>query len=179
MFTLVLHFLERFPAIGTLMLLIILDIIGGLLVAFGAKRISSSASYKGMCKKAYMLLLVAMAAAIEPYAVVYPDGKALTLPLMSGVAIFFIVGEGISIMENAALLGIPIPMVLLDALVKLRDTTKNAEWQRRFGPTPSPVVLETIVNSRKHVDVSQHDTERGIATTINVQDTTKIKDDNE
>ena len=115
---------EKFPMIYTLLILIFLDILGGFTIAFMAKQANSSASFRGMCKKAYIVLIVGMCKAIEPY--------TYGLPMANIVALYFCAVECLSILENAALLGIPLPPVLVETLTKLRDSTKNQLWQQRI-----------------------------------------------
>lgn len=102
---------ERQPVVGALLVLMLLDILMGLIVAVGTRTVSSSTSWRGMSKKATVLLILGVAAVIEPY--------AQGLPLTKLVALFYVVTETLSILENAAAVGVPLPPVLTDALAKL------------------------------------------------------------
>lgn len=107
-----------------LIVLMFIDVVMGVLCAFSTKTLSSSASRKGMTKKVATLLVVAMAAAIDPF--------ATNIPLAMLVAIFYLVTEALSIVENAGRLGLPVPKVLLETLSKLKaDTapTQTSETQ--------------------------------------------------
>jgi len=145
----VLWFTERFPAVATLVILMVIDFIAGVTIAVLAKQLNSSASFRGVSKKVVMLLLVGVAACIEPYTATTsaPNG----IPLRGFVCLWFIIVEAMSILENSALLGVPLPPVLVDTLVKMRDTTKNTEWQKRYNP---PVVnVENVIRTHKSVHI--------------------------
>lgn len=96
--------------IQALLVLMSLDMASGILKAFATRSLSSDASLKGIAKKFMVLVVVAAAATLEPLV-----GGA---PLASAVAGFYLAYEGISILENAAEAGLPIPQVLKDALTK-------------------------------------------------------------
>jgi toxin secretion/phage lysis holin len=96
-----------------LLLLVVIDIILGLLCAYGAKVLSSTISFIGMVKKAAMILLIMAAVIVTPFAGGTPVGAL--------VAISFIVTEGLSIAETCKKLGIKVPKPLADALIKSQD----------------------------------------------------------
>lgn len=97
-----------------LVILMVLDIATGLLAATVAKVLDSSVGFRGMCRKAIVLLVVTAAAALSS---ILGD-----LPLAEIVAGFYCAVEGLSIMENAARAGVPIPKVLKEALIKLKQS---------------------------------------------------------
>lgn len=101
------------PLIQTLVVLIAIDFASGLIYAWSAGTVSSDASYKGMGKKAMMLLLVGAAH-------VYNATQPLGFDASTAVAGFFCTTELISIVENAGRIGLPIPKVLMDAIAKLQ-----------------------------------------------------------
>ncbi|MEN6534622.1 MAG: phage holin family protein [Bryobacteraceae bacterium] len=100
------------PLIQTLVVLILLDFASGLLYAWSTGAVSSDASYRGMAKKAMMLLLTGAASA-------YNATQPLGFDAGAAVAGFFCTTELISITENAGRLGLPIPKPLMDAMAKL------------------------------------------------------------
>lgn len=108
----IIHWFQAHPITGTLLALMFVDVIMGLLVAFGNNTINSSISRVGMVRKVGIVLLVAVGFVIEPYAQGMPTGQL--------TAFAFLVSELISVTENAAKLGLPIPQPLIDALSKLR-----------------------------------------------------------
>ena len=107
------------PLLQTLLILILLDFASGLLYAWSAGAVSSDASYRGMAKKAMMLLLVGAAHA-------YNATQSLGFDAAAAVAGFFCATELISITENAGRLGVPLPRVLARAIEKLK-------WQMTDG----------------------------------------------
>ena len=96
-----------------------IDYITGVVVAVLDKKLSSEVGFRGLVKKLFILVLIAVAHIID--AQVIGTGAAL----MTAVMLFFIANEGISILENAATLGLPIPQKLRDVLEQLRDKDKG------------------------------------------------------
>jgi toxin secretion/phage lysis holin len=88
----------------------LLDITSGVLAAYITNSLDSRVSFRGMAKKALALVLVGVAAWIEP---------AVGIPLASAVAGFYTVHELLSILENAAIAGLPVPDALRDALARV------------------------------------------------------------
>lgn len=107
---------NSYPIVGALLVLMLLDVMVGLAAAFVTKSVSSTVSYKGMVRKVIMLLLVAVASVLDPYAGDIPVSKL--------TAMFFIATEGISILENAKRAGVPIPDWLGEVLAKLKNGDK-------------------------------------------------------
>lgn len=103
---------QKYPFVTVLLGLMLLDIITGLIAAFVSKVLCSTASYRGMMGKVQILGLVATAMLME---LIIPN-----VPWGTFVAIFFCVTEAISITENAANSGVPIPKPWVDALKKAR-----------------------------------------------------------
>ena len=75
--------------------------------------LESGAAWKGLCKKCVTLLLVLMAYRL--------DIEAKTTFIKDAVCIAFITSEGISILENAVLMGMIVPKPLKDALDFLKS----------------------------------------------------------
>ncbi|OGO86190.1 MAG: hypothetical protein A2Y22_08710 [Clostridiales bacterium GWD2_32_59] len=97
-----------------LLLMIIIDYATGVLKAIYLKELSSEIGYKGIIKKVVMLLVVVIACQID--ALVGTDNA-----LRTGTIFFWIANEGISILENAAKMGVPVPKQVKDALLKLKN----------------------------------------------------------
>ncbi len=104
-----------------LCLVMALDFVTGLLVGFHGKSsktegggLSSAVSFSGLMKKTMVLILVGLAVAVD---------RILETPgtLRLAVSMFFISNEGLSIIENAGVLGLPLPKALKKALEALRD----------------------------------------------------------
>ena len=98
-----------------LIALIILDYISGVIAAALEKRLSSEVGAKGIAKKIFMLLIVALANIVDIN--VIGDGHVLK----TVTVVFYICNECISLIENAGRIGVPVPKKLLDVLEQLRD----------------------------------------------------------
>ena len=109
-------------AIQCLLIAIVLDYISGIIKAFVLKNLSSSIGFKGILKKVGVLVIVALAVLIDR--VTGESGAIRTL-----VIYYFVANEGLSIVENLAQAGLPIPKVIKDALKTLKkggkDNAKN------------------------------------------------------
>lgn len=102
-----------------LLVLVILDYITGVLNAIDQKRLSSSVGYKGITRKVLIFVLVGTANVVD----VYILGKAGVL--RATVIFFYISNEGISILENASYLGLPVPKKFQRVLKQLHQKEEN------------------------------------------------------
>ena len=116
-------------AMTTLLIFMIIDYVTGIIVAgvfHKSKKstngsLKSAAGFKGLCKKGVMLLIVLVAYRL--------DMIVGTAYIKDAVVIAFAVNETISIIENAGLMGIPIPSVItkaIDVLQKKADEEQEA-----------------------------------------------------
>ncbi len=96
-----------------LLAVIIIDYITGCLVAVVQKKLSSEVGFKGISKKIIILALVGVAHILDSQ--VIRGGSALR----TATIFFYITNEGISILENAGRLGLPLPKKLKDVLEQL------------------------------------------------------------
>lgn len=94
---------------------VVIDYITGVMVAVVDKNLSSSVGFKGICRKVLIFALVGIANIID----VYVLGQAGVL--RTAVIFFYISNEGVSLLENSAHLGLPIPAKLKDVLEQLHD----------------------------------------------------------
>ena len=101
-----------------LIALIILDYISGVIAAAVEKRLSSEVGAKGIAKKIFMLLIVALANIVDINVI----GDVHVLKTVT--VVFYICNECISLIENAGRIGVPVPKKLLDVLEQLRDKDK-------------------------------------------------------
>lgn len=101
---------------------ICLDYISGVLVGASRRKLNSQIGYKGLCKKAMVLVIVAMAHIIDSQ--VLGGSKSV---FRSAVCCMFISNEGMSILENAGKLGLPLPKKLKSFLEQLRDKSDKEE----------------------------------------------------
>ncbi|PHV69787.1 holin [Sporanaerobium hydrogeniformans] len=104
----------------TMIILIILDYVTGILKGIYNKELSSAVGYKGIIKKVMILILIALAYALQ-------SSIDTSLPLREIVNTFFIANEGISILENAVGCGLPIPAKLKELLIQLRGDDEDAD----------------------------------------------------
>lgn len=109
---------------------IVFDYISGVLVAIVQKKLSSEVGFKGIAKKVFILMLVAVGHILDMYIL---GGGAVLRSMVIG---FYIANEGISILENAAKLGLPLPKKLIAVLEQLKnksdkDDTKEEEKDER------------------------------------------------
>ena len=101
-----------------LITLIVLDYITGIIAAVVEKKLSSAVGARGIAKKVIMLLVVAVANIADRNIIC--EGNVLR----SVTAMFYIANEGISLLENGARLGVPMPKKLIDVLAQLKKEYK-------------------------------------------------------
>ena len=102
-----------------LIVLMTLDYISGVMCAIIDKKLSSAVGFKGICKKVFILMLVGVAHIIDLHVV--GTGSALR----GAVICFYMSNEGLSLLENAAHIGLPIPDKLRDILSQLHDKDRT------------------------------------------------------
>ena len=100
-----------------------IDYITGVMCAIADKSLSSEVGFKGICRKVLIFLLVGIGNII--------DVQVLGAPgvLRTAVIFFYLSNEGVSLLENAAHLGLPIPEKMKSILAQLHnridDTTTD------------------------------------------------------
>ncbi len=94
---------------------IVTDYITGVLCAMVEKRLSSSVGFRGICQKVFILALVGVANVLDVYMV----GNSCVL--RTAVIFFYCANEGISIVENAARIGLPVPEKLTNVMKQLKS----------------------------------------------------------
>lgn len=98
-----------------------LEYITGVVVAIIEKRLSSEVGFRGLAKKFLILVFVAVGHIADTYIL------GGTPAAMSAVMLFYMANEGISIIENAAALGLPVPKKLKDIMVQLKKESESEE----------------------------------------------------
>ena len=93
----------------------VLDYITGLISAYIRKELSSAVGFTGIAKKVFIMTLVAVGHILDTH--VIGDGTVCR----SAVIGFYLANEGISILENAGKIGLPLPEKLLDVLAQLKN----------------------------------------------------------
>ena len=98
-----------------------LDYITGVIVAVIEKRLSSEVGFRGLAKKILILVFVAVGHIADTYIL------GGTPAAMSAVMLFYIANEGISIIENAAALGLPVPKKLTSIMEQIKNKSESEE----------------------------------------------------
>lgn len=98
-----------------------LDYITGVVVAIIEKRLSSEVGFRGLAKKFLILVFVAVGHIADTYIL------GGTPAAMSAVMLFYIANEGISIIENAAALGLPVPKKITGLMEQIRNKSESEE----------------------------------------------------
>lgn len=101
-----------------LLFFIVLDYITGLMKAFKNKELSSSIGWNGLMKKIGTLIAVIVAHQMDK---IDPTGSQL---FRNAVVTFFIANEGVSLVENLAIIGVPVPAILKRALKAWKEETE-------------------------------------------------------
>ena len=98
-----------------------IDYITGVMCAIADKNLSSEVGFKGICRKVLIFLLVGIANILDVQ--VIGTGSVLR----TAVIFFYISNEGISLLENAGHLGLPIPQKMMDILEQLHDRSESED----------------------------------------------------
>lgn len=106
-------------AVIALIVFMVLDYISGVCVAYINKEVSSDVGLRGLTRK-FLIILVLIAAVLLDRLMNTDNWIFRTM-----VCYFYIANEGISLLENASNLGLPIPEKIKDALIQLKDGNKK------------------------------------------------------
>ena len=98
-----------------------IDYVTGVMCAVSDKDLSSRVGFKGICRKILIFALVGVANLIDVQ--VIQTGSILR----TAVVFFYLSNEGVSLLENAAHLGLPIPKKLKEVLEQLHDKHNKEE----------------------------------------------------
>lgn len=104
-----------------LLVFVVIDYITGVMCAIADKKLSSSVGFKGICRKVLIFLLVGIANILDVQ--VIGTGSVLR----TAVLFFYISNEGVSLLENAGHLGLPIPVKIKTVLEQLHDRAEREE----------------------------------------------------
>ena len=105
----------------TLIVCMVVDYITGFMVAIIEKKLSSEVGFRGIFRKVCILMLVGVANLVDVNVI----GQGAIL--RTAVIFFYISNEGVSILENAGKLGLPIPERLRTVLAQLREDGDGKE----------------------------------------------------
>lgn len=116
------YFLGGFDGLlYALIAFMVVDYITGVMCAVVDKTLSSAVGFKGICRKVLILALVGIAHILD--ANIIGDGSVLR----TAVIFFYISNEGVSLLENAAHLGLPIPEKMKEILAQLHGRADKTD----------------------------------------------------
>lgn len=127
------------PLIWVLLCVMSLDYITGIITGIMGKSnktehggLSSSTAFMGLMKKALILIVVLVAALVDRAVTM---GAGIEFAAVTGATcLWFIASEGMSIIENAATMGVKVPGVLLRALEIMHDKGESKEGTENVDP---------------------------------------------
>ena len=108
-----------------LVLFVAVDYLTGVMCAVSDKVLSSNVGFKGICRKVLIFLLVGIANILDIH--VIGTGSVLR----TAVIFFYISNEGVSLLENAAHLGLPVPEKIKAVLEQLHDRAEKIETEEK------------------------------------------------
>ena len=94
---------------------VVLDYVTGVIKAAVLKELDSAVGFRGILKKLFIFALVALATIIDRAV------PAANQAIRAAVVFFYIANEGLSILENAGEMGLPLPVALKTALAKMKQ----------------------------------------------------------
>lgn len=94
---------------------VVIDYITGMMCAVADKKLSSKVGFKGICRKVIIFLLVGVANLLDVYV------------LRTAVIFFYLSNEGLSLLENGAHLGLPIPEKIKNVLAQLHHRSEKED----------------------------------------------------
>lgn len=115
---------------GVLIALIVfmtIDYLTGVLCAINDKKLSSEVGFKGISKKVMILMLVGIAHFLDELIL------GASSVLRNAVIFYYLSNEGLSILENAAHLGLPVPEQMQDVLEQLHNRADKEESDHDEG----------------------------------------------
>lgn len=104
-----------------LLVFVILDYITGVMCAVSDQKLSSEIGFRGICRKVLIFALVGVGHLIDSQ--IIGQGSVLR----TAVIFFYLSNEGLSVVENASYLGLPIPEQLKEVLVQLHEREEKEE----------------------------------------------------
>ena len=108
-----------------LVVFVAVDYLTGVMCAISDKKLSSEVGFKGICRKVLIFLLVGIANILDVH--VIGTGSVLR----TAVIFFYISNEGVSLLENAAHLGLPVPEKIKAVLEQLHDRAEKTETEEK------------------------------------------------
>ena len=103
-----------------LLVFVIVDYITGVMCAIEDRTLSSAVGFRGLCRKVLTFLLVGIAQVLDVHVLNQPG------VLRTAVIFWAVANNGLSILENAAHLGLPVPEQLKQVLEQLHNRAKKS-----------------------------------------------------
>ena len=107
----------------TLLAFAVIDYITGVMCAVVDKKLSSAIGFKGICRKVLIFALVGIGHILDTH--VIGSGSVMR----TAIIFFYISNEGVSIIENAVHIGLPVPQKLKDVLEQLHNRSEKGDGE--------------------------------------------------
>ena len=104
-----------------LLAFVVIDYVTGIMCAVVDKKLSSEVGFKGIFKKVLIFALVGIGHILDTRVIGSGSG------MRTAVIFFYLSNEGVSLLENAAYLGLPIPQKLKSVLEQLHDRSEKED----------------------------------------------------
>lgn len=104
-----------------LLAFVVLDYITGIMCAVADKKLSSAVGFKGICRKVLIFALIGIGHILD--AQIFREAGVLR----TAIIFFYLSNEGLSLVENAAYLGLPIPVKFRKVLEQLHDRSEKED----------------------------------------------------
>lgn len=122
-----------------LLAFVVIDYITGVMCAIADKTLSSEVGFKGICRKVLIFLLVGIANILDVQVI------ATGSVLRTAVIFFYISNEGVSLLENATHLGLPVPEKIKTVLEQLPGILYQAQ-SKALWPKANPLRFPKITS---------------------------------
>ena len=107
----------------TLLAFVVIDYITGVMCAVVDKTLSSAIGFKGICRKVLIFALVGIGHILDTH--VIGSGSVMR----TAIIFFYISNEGVSLIENAVHIGLPVPQKLKDVLEQLHNRSEKGDGE--------------------------------------------------
>ena len=107
----------------TLLAFVVIDYITGVMCAIVDKTLSSVIGFKGICRKVLIFALVGIGHILDTH--VIGSGSVMR----TAILFFYISNEGVSLIENAVHIGLPVPQKLKDVLEQLHNRSEKGDGE--------------------------------------------------
>ena len=130
---------------------VVVDYITGLMCAIAKRELSSEIGFMGIFRKVLIFMLVGVAHILD--ALVIGTGSVLR----TAVICFYLSNEGLSIVENAADLGLPIPAQLKRVLKQIKSDSSNPKPRTTTKKKTSKPAAKKTTTTRRKTNDSKND----------------------